>query len=51
MSEMDKIDNKYPKIALNGLKFGQNLYYGILRILKKPVYPAPLKSNYIDEKS
>ena len=48
---MDKIDNKYPKIALNVLKLGQNLYYGILRILKKPVYPAPLKSNYIDEKS
>ncbi len=48
---MDKKGNKCPKIPLNGPKFGQNLYYGILRILKKPVYPAPLKSNYIDEKS
>ena len=48
---MDKIGNKCPKIALNGPKFGQNLYYGILRILKKPVYPAPLKSKYFDEKS
>ena len=47
---MDKIDNKCPKIALNRLKFGQNLYYRIPRILKKPVYPASLKSKYFDEK-
>ena len=48
---MDEIDKKCPKIPLNRLKFGQNLYYGILRFLKKPVYPAPLKSKYFNEKS
>ena len=29
---------------------GKNLYYGVLRILKKSIYPAPLKSKNNDEK-